>query len=33
MAYENRTWEYERIQGALANLGRQICETTVKASS
>ncbi len=30
MACENRTWGYERIQGALANLGHHICETTVK---
>ena len=30
MACENRTWEYERIQGALANLGHRVCETTIK---
>jgi len=30
MATENRTWGYERIQGALANVGHRICETTVK---
>lgn len=30
MAYENRTWGYERIQGALANVGHVVCESTVK---
>ncbi|MCZ6652290.1 MAG: hypothetical protein O7D91_04605 [Planctomycetota bacterium] len=30
MASENRTWGYERIQGALANLEHHICKTTVK---
>lgn len=30
MAHENRTWGYERIQGALTNLSYNICETTVK---
>ncbi|MCZ6652286.1 MAG: hypothetical protein O7D91_04585 [Planctomycetota bacterium] len=30
MACENRAWGYERIQGALANLGHHICETTIK---
>ena len=30
MARENRTWGYERIQGALSNLSFNICETTVK---
>lgn len=30
MARENRTWGYERIQGALSNLSYNICETTVK---
>ena len=29
-ACENRTWGYGRIQGALANVGHQICETTVR---
>ena len=31
MACENRTWGYERIPGALANLGHDVCETTVKS--
>ncbi len=30
MAHENRTWGYERIQGALSNLRYNICETTIK---
>ena len=30
MASENRTWGYERIRGALANVGHQLCKTTVK---
>ncbi len=30
MAKENRTWGYGRIQGALGNLGHQICKTTVR---
>ncbi len=30
MARENRIWGYERIQGALANLGHLICKTTVR---
>lgn len=30
MACENRTWGYERIQGALGNVGYAICATTVK---
>ena len=30
MATENRTWGYERIQGALANVGHTVCATTVK---
>ncbi len=30
MAMENRTWGYERIQGALANVGHTVCETTIK---
>ena len=30
MAHENRTWGYERIRGALANVGHVICETTVR---
>ena len=30
MARENRTWGYERIQGALANVGCHVCETTVR---
>jgi transposase InsO family protein len=29
MAHENPTWGYDRIQGALANLGQQISDTTV----
>jgi len=29
MARENPTWGYDRIQGALANLGHQISDTTV----
>jgi transposase InsO family protein len=29
MAKENPTWGYDRIQGALANLGHQISDTTV----
>jgi putative transposase len=29
MASENPTWGYDRIQGALANLGHQISDTTV----
>jgi transposase InsO family protein len=29
MARENPTWGYDRIQGALANLGRKISDTTV----
>jgi transposase len=29
MARENRTWGYDRIQGALANLGHKISDTTV----
>ncbi len=30
MGMENRTWGYERIQGALANVGHTVCETTIK---
>ena len=30
MASENRTCGYERIRGALANVGHQLCKTTVK---
>ncbi len=30
MAKENRTWGYERIQGALPNVGHTVCETTIK---
>ena len=30
MACENRTWGYERIRGGLANVGHQLCKTTVK---
>jgi hypothetical protein len=30
MARANRTWGYEGIQGALAKVGYDICETTVK---
>jgi putative transposase len=29
IARENPTWGYDRIQGALANLGHQICDQTV----
>src|SRR5712692_8791494 len=29
LARENPTWGYERIQGALANLGHEICDSTV----
>ncbi|MCC7420763.1 MAG: helix-turn-helix domain-containing protein, partial [Planctomycetaceae bacterium] len=29
MARENPTWGYDRIQGALANLGLEICDQTV----
>lgn len=29
MAEENPTWGYDRIQGALANLGHEISDTTV----
>ena len=29
MARENPSWGYDRIQGALANLGHQICDQTV----
>jgi hypothetical protein len=29
MASENRTWGYDRIAGALANLGHEICDQTV----
>ena len=29
MARENPTWGYDRIQGALANLGHEICDQTV----
>ena len=29
MARENPTWGYDRIQGALANLGHKISDTTV----
>ena len=29
MAHENPTWGYDRIQGALANLGHQISDQTV----
>ena len=29
MAHENPTWGYNRIQGALANLGHEISDTTV----
>jgi len=29
MARENRTWGYDRIQGALANLGHKVSDTTV----
>ena len=30
MASENCTWGYKRIQGALANLGHNVCKATVK---
>ena len=30
MVCENRTWRYERIQGAMANLGHHVYEATVK---
>lgn len=30
MACENRTWGYKRIQGALANLGHNVCKATIK---
>ena len=30
MARENPTWGYDRIQGALANLGHEISDTTVQ---
>jgi putative transposase len=30
MASENRTWGYQRIQGALSNLGHDISESTVR---
>ena len=29
LAKENPTWGYDRIQGALANVGYHICDTTV----
>ena len=29
MAKENRDWGYDRIAGALANLGYQVCDQTV----
>ena len=29
MAQENPSWGYDRIQGALANLGFHVCGTTV----
>jgi putative transposase len=29
MARENRDWGYDRIAGALANLGYQVCDQTV----
>ena len=29
MAKENPTWGYDRIQGALKNVGYHICDTTV----
>jgi transposase InsO family protein len=30
MARENPTWGYERLQGALKNLGHTVCPTTIK---
>ena len=30
MASENRTWGYKRIQGALANLGHNVCKATIR---
>jgi hypothetical protein len=30
MARENRSWGYDRIQGALANLGHIVAPNTVK---
>jgi putative transposase len=30
MARENLTWGYDRIQGALKNLGHNVCPTTIK---
>jgi putative transposase len=29
MAEENRSWGYDRIAGALANLGHEVCDQTV----
>jgi hypothetical protein len=29
MASENRSWGYDRIAGALANLGHEVCDQTV----
>jgi putative transposase len=29
MAKENRDWGYDRIAGALANLGYKVCDQTV----
>jgi putative transposase len=29
MAKENRDWGYDRIAGALANLGYEVCDQTV----
>ncbi|MBI5757459.1 MAG: helix-turn-helix domain-containing protein [Planctomycetales bacterium] len=30
LACENPTWDYEKLQGALANLGYDLCPNTVK---
>jgi hypothetical protein len=29
MAKENRSWGYDRIAGALANLGYKVCDQTI----
>ena len=29
MAKENRDWRYDRLAGALANLGYKVCDQTV----
>jgi len=29
MAEENRTWGYERLQGALSNLGHTVAQSTI----